>query len=263
MHGMKINNKLGDVQIESYEVLRLLDSSRKKFLTKELGDILRDSWGTFPEDFIEKHIISSAEYLVLARLRGEFIGFCALSIKKILSFRILYIEFLVLRKNFQNLGLSSHLCYLVLRPYILKNFLRNPLRTMDIMFISPNIRVVSNMRKFASFIYPDPFAANSEARIPPADDTTWNMARELIKNSDNPNRRLNREGLVLEGSYASTPWLIYDLENIPWHIDSRVNKFAEKYLGYGNREDKEFVVRARIDLLSLFRYLFRRLLKNF
>ena len=54
-------------------------------------------------------------------------------------------------------------------------------------------------------------------------------------------------------------WLLYDNEQIPWHSDNAVNNFAKHYLGYGKKEDKEFIVRARIGMGSLIRYYFRDL----
>ena len=123
------------------------------------------------------------------------------------------------------------------------------------MFITPNIRVLAWVGKFAEFMYPDPYVADENGKIPPVDDNTFTMARELIGQSDNPSRKLNREGLVLEGSYAATPWLIYKNNYIPWASQEKMNTFAVKYLHYGTGEDREFVVRAKIGILSLLRYL--------
>lgn len=124
------------------------------------------------------------------------------------------------------------------------------------MFITPNIRALVRMAKFASFIYPNPYSARDDGSIPPADEITWLTAQELISGSDKPNRPLDREGLVLRGSYIDTPWLIYGPDNAPWVDDPKVISFVKRYMGYHNREDKELVVRAHITLISLIKYLF-------
>ncbi|TAN58699.1 hypothetical protein EPN15_00275 [Patescibacteria group bacterium] len=166
----------------------------------------------------------------------------------------------MIRKDFQKLGLGTRLSFLALRKIILRNIFCIIFKPIEIMFITPNIRVLAKTAALADFIYPNPYNADeATGRVTPADDDTWTMAQELIKLSDNPSRRLDREGLVLHGSYASMPWLIYNGEQIPWHRDVAVNSFAKYYLGYGRKEDKEFVVRARIGMGSLIRYYFRDL----
>ena len=52
------------------------------------------------------------------------------------------------------------------------------------------------------------------------------------------------------------PWLIYDKRYNPWHHNYSVNLFAKRYIGYGSKEDKEFVGGAKIGVRSLARYYF-------
>ena len=115
----------------------------------------------------------------------------------------------------------------------------------------------------ADFIYPNPYQADPKTfRIPPADEQTWLMAQEAIATSYNSKRKLDREGLVLHESYASTPWLVYSKENIPWHRSELVNGFAKHYLGYGQQKDREFIVRAQFSIKTLVEYWLRGKGKN-
>ena len=125
----------------------------------------------------------------------------------------------------------------------------------DKFFITPNIRVLSRMAKFASFAYPNPHTADTNGQILPADDKTWKIATTILKKSDNPYRVLEREGLVLIDSYAKTPWLIYNNDNAPWHAENSINVFTRRYLGYHSGQDREFMVRAHINLVSVIKYL--------
>jgi hypothetical protein len=127
-------------------------------------------------------------------------------------------------------------------------------RHIEIFFITPNIRVLSRMARFASFIYPNPLISDENGSIPEADDVTWQIAREMLRTSNNPSRKLERDGLVLHGSYNETPWLIYNNDTAPWHANRLMNTFARKYLGYHTSEDKEFMVRAQINLVSIIKY---------
>lgn len=250
------------IKFEKYTNLSNLESSNVSVLIRALQSILKDAWGEFPQNFIEEHIFKNTHTLILATLNDGYIGFCALSYKNILDKKINYIEFLVVKKKYQNSGLGSKLTYLILRKDLLKSFLKVPPTPLKIMFITPNVRVLASTSKFCSFIYPNPYLSDENGKIFPADETTFEMAKELIKKSDNPRRIIIREGLVLEGSYRNTPWLIYKEENIPWHSNEKINNFAVKYLGYGSGTDKEFIVRAEMTIMSLIKYLFKKHTKN-
>jgi len=236
------------------DVFNLLGVKERDELKTNIDFILKNAWGEFPNDFIENHILRSSQ-IILAVEDDKSVGFCCLSDKKILGKNIIYIEFLVVKKEFQNKNIGSKLVYHLLKKYILKNILSMVFHgPLEIMFITPNIRILTWMARLADFIYPNPYFSDESGSIPIADKNTWEMASELVKMSDNPTRKLNREGLVLENSYASAPWLIYKDKEIPWHHLERFNKFSVKYLGYGNEEDKEFVVRAQIGFLSILKY---------
>ena len=225
-------------------------------LKLHIDSILKDAWGKFPDDFIEKHVLRSQK-IVLAKENNEYVGFCCVSIKNVLEKKIHYIEFLVVKKAFQNMNLGSKLLGMTMRNSLIKIvpiILFNP---FEVMFITPNVRVLTWMAKFAKYIYPNPCLSNKEGVILQADDTTWKMAQDIIRQSDMPHRKIYRGGLVLEGSYQRTPWLIYQIDDIPWsnNPDKRINKFAEKYLNYKKREGKEFVVRAQFGFLSIVKYI--------
>ena len=254
---MPVENHKRKVKFEKYVGLSNLESNGVGKLFFALQSILTDAWGRFPESFIEEHILKNALILVMAQVEGDYVGFCALSNKKIFNKDIRYVEFLVVKKKYQNSGLGSKLTYLTLRKDLLKSFLRIPPKPFDVMFITPNIRVLASTAKLCSFIYPNPYLSDKNGKIFPADDATFSTAQELIRKSDNSNRVINREGLVLQGSYHSTPWLIYTKDSVPWHQDEKINNFAIKYLGYGTGADKEFIVVAKITLFSLVNYFLK------
>ncbi len=220
----------------------------------EIREMLSSTWGAFPIEFTDQHVFN-ADKLTLALNEERCIGFCSLNIRSVFNIKIYYIEFLVIDKEYQNSGLGSVLFFKTIRSEIMKNLLGLLLgRHIEIFFITPNIRVLSRMSRFASFIYPNPSISDESGSIPEADDGTWKIAREILRMSNNPNRKLERDGLVLHGSYKETPWLIYNNDTAPWHASPSMNNFARKYLGYQTSEDKEFMVRARINLFSIMKF---------
>ena len=241
-HSFNFNNRELKVALERYSNLKKIDIDRQKTLSQGISVLLINCWGEFPEKFIEEHIFGS-NTMIVARIDNECIGLCVLSIKNIFGKEVHYIEFLLINKKYQKCGLGTFLSFMTIRQEILRkslSILRG--KPLEIFFITPNIRVLSSVAKIASFTYPDPYLSDQEGNIGLADDETWAMASEILKNSDAPNRELNRNGLVLSGSYVALPWLIYNNDNAPWHSNDVVNRFARKYLKYGTNEDKEFIV---------------------
>ncbi len=250
---IRVDGQLKEIFFEKYDNLPGLDASKKQFLSTQIHSILVDCWGKFHEKFIEKHVLAGNR-LIIARTDDQYVGFCVISFKNICGVDVHYIEFLAVKRAFQRSTIGPHLFYLSIFEDIKKNFFRLLYKPLEIMFITPSMRALAQMARFASFIYPNPRLAGPDGSVPQADDLTWRMARELIKLSNKPNRKIYREGLVIEGSYADTPWLVYGPEGAPSTNDSQMKRFAKRYLGYHNKEDKELVVRAHITMASIIKY---------
>lgn len=249
------NGKKIEVVFKKYYNLQKSADLTKDKLFSDIDKLLKNTWGTFPADFVFTHILT-ADKILIAMVGDNCIGFCVTNIKTILNLKINYVEFLIVGKEFQKSKIGSYLFFISIKEEIYGNFLRLVLGgSLEIAFITPNIRTLSHMARFASFIYPNPYLANKEGYIHIADEDTWVIANEILKNSDYPNRKLDRNGLVLHQSYVNTPWLIYNNDNAPWHGNENINLFVRRYLGYHTGEDREFIVRARINIFSFLRYL--------
>jgi hypothetical protein len=247
-----------NITLEKLFNLKFLDSSLKAVLSKDIQSLLSNCWGPFPDNFVEKHILE-ADKMIIARVQNRCIGLCVMSVRSVLGIRIHYIEFLLVNKEFQKSGLGLFLSFMMIKQEIFKNFSSILIgKPLEIFFITPNIRVLSSTARFASFIYPNPYLADKNGIIGPADEETWSIAQELLRVSDNPNRELERIGLVLKKSYANMPWLIYNNDTAPWHRNESINVFARNYLGYHNNEDREFMVRVHINFFSIVRYLLHK-----
>jgi len=244
-------------------VKKNLLSSNESKVKKGIREFLKYCWGDFGEDFIEKHIINT-NWALFLREDDRLVGITAVSKKNILNKNIYYLEFTGLLPEIRSLGLMGRINSILFNHIFIDNLIKNGKLTVDIMFISPNPRVLGFLAKVAKFMYPNPLLFDTETKkIPPADEETWQIVEELIRQSDKPNRILHRDGCVLEGSYADMPWLIYKKDEVPWYRNKLVNDFCETYLDYQKEEGKEFIIRAEITLRSLVVYYIKEFLNNF
>jgi|GEM_PF-1726509 len=244
-----------------YNLENIRDTQQKDFYINQINNLITKEWGKFPEKFIEKHIIAS-RVIILAWHNNNLIAFTAMSLKNLCNRLVHYIEFTVVKKEYQGLGLSEKLNFILLKGILINNLIFNKSFSINLMFISPNIKTIVSLAKCSSFIYPNPLLYDNKLKsMPEADNLTWNMAQELIRKSEKPDRKIEREGCVLNGSYRDTPWLIYNLaENltIPKHYDNFFNDFAENYLKYKERSGKEFIIRAKIGFIDVIKFLLNR-----
>ena len=81
-------------------------------------------------------------------------------------------------------------------------------RPLNVVTITRNMRVVASITKFASFIYPDPAYFEKHGKLKESNSETWKIINDVVSKSWNPNRKIERVGSVLVGSYADSPWLI-------------------------------------------------------
>lgn len=222
--------------------------------------ILSESWGRFERGFLKNHILRPGNVIVIASISDKPIGFSAVSFKNMGNRNVHYVEFTAITKDFQSKKLGVIITQLAIKKSITLHALRGLTSGVDIMLITPNIRVVATLAKQADYIYPNPFLYNGNyLDFPMPNNETFSMASELIKNSDNPGRVINQRGLVVEGSYKDTPWLLYSKSNpAPLHYDEQVNKFAVDFLDYGKGADKEFIVHARISPINVIKKLLAR-----
>jgi GNAT superfamily N-acetyltransferase len=210
----------------------------------ELKRVLSVTWGKFPEIFFNEHVVKS-EILVLAFVEGKLIGFCAASNKRIRHKNILYVEFLIVDPAYQRKGIGSRMLRkLFIRQMFVKNFPNSLFHPLDVMFITPSIRVLRLVAKTATRVYPNIYNMDMSGRVPAADVETWNLARSLIARSDNPSRKILREGLVLLDSYRNTPWLKPD-KSFTNTNDGVARRFVKTYMKPESDEDREFIVRAK------------------
>lgn len=216
---------------------------------KQLYDLTVVSWGDFGVDFIKDHVINCKYLLLVFTIDKKLVAYAAVNEKFYLSKKFYYFEFLIIHPEYQKLGLGDKIIKYLYKKILLKNLILGKL-SINLITISPNPRILGILSRRSLNMYPNPkFFKNGH--INEANDDIWFIAQEVLKNSYNPNRKLDRQGLVLHDSYKSIPWLIYNFKNVPWDYNKIVNDFCNTYLEYKNKKGKEFIIIAKIGILSL------------
>lgn len=231
-----------------------LDSKLTKdefsWLSQELSELTKKSWGEFGADFIEEHVLNS-KFLVLAMFNGSVVGYGAVSEKFFLAKKYCYFEFLIIDPEYQKIGLSREIIKILIKNIFFHNFLKFKF-FLDFITITPNPRIIGMISRQAIEMYPDPKYFINNKILEPS-EYIFNLASEVIKQSYNPNRRIDKIGLILHNSYDLSPWLIYNNDSIPWDLDDNVNIFCRHYLEYDKMSGNEFIVIAKIKLFNFFK----------
>lgn len=238
-------------QFECFRESKELESIRT-FLLKNIDQIIEENWGKFGKDFILQHIIK-AKRLQLVRYNNKIIAIASASKKTINKKHVLYLEFTVINQNFQGYDLSIILNADMIVDEFVESMIQRKFKSLHVMAITRNLRVLGSLKHFASFIYPDPESIDNDNKLPLANNETWELARTILKQSWNPNRKLLREGCVLIGSYENTPWLISPVPQK--HYNQQIQTLGEEFLELKKNKDKEFIVHVKYNILSILKYL--------
>lgn len=238
--------------IETFRESRKL-AELKIFLLRNLDQIIEDNWGKFSKDFIVHHILR-ASILKIIRNANKIIAFASASYKTVEKTKVLYLEFTVVNSNFQGYNLSAKLNGDLIAEELVRGLVGRHFKPLDVVTLTRNLRVIGSLSKYSQRIYPD-FREfeRSGGRLGPASERTWQIAKSILRDSWNPNRKLDREGCVLSGSYEDSPWLI--LRKTQKHYNDSLIKMAEKYLEFSKNSDKEFILHVQFSLKSLLKYV--------
>lgn len=240
----------------------LLDEHVRKRVQNDIAALLRQSWGDCGSQLIE-HIVNNAKWLLVLRLKDKVAGVSVVHKKRIVQKTVYDIELTALLPEIRALRLMERINALLFPSIFLDNLVSNRRLTVEMMFTTPNPKVLGCAARIASFIYPDPFLFNKEKKkLPPPDEETWQMAQEFISQELPENMRLHKDGCVVDGSYTDRPWLIYKEDEVPWHWDERVNDFCDAYLRYEEELGRKFVVRTKLTPKSVLLYLLRCFARN-
>lgn len=226
----------------SYQLINKPNKSIKnktEFL-KEIDNLLNISWGEFDRDYINKSIMDSY-VLCLAYCGKEIVGLAPIKKINIFGSDVYSFGLTAVMPKFRNKNILKNMGIKLIKKVVLENIFKLKFK-IELIFITPNIRTISTIAKYADFIYPNPYVADKEGRITEADDETWERVNEFLRVSEENVTKLEREGMVMEGFYELNPHLAF--KNKISHINRKFDLFGEKYLY--NKPGRELVVRALV-----------------
>ncbi|MDP2684721.1 MAG: hypothetical protein Q8P20_06835 [bacterium] len=247
----KNGDKIGrSFQIETFYESKELDKI-KTFLLKNIDKIIEQNWGKFSKEFIIHHILKS-QIIKILRNEEKIVAFASASYKNILDLPVLYLEFTVVNEKYQGYNLSTKLNGDFIAEEVVRGLISRKFKPLNVVTITRNMRVVGALSRMAKSIYPDPEKFKKYNKLRPADNTTWKIVNEILRESWNPDRKIEREGCVLVGSYKDTPWLINP--KVQNHYKNSIKEMGKKYLKFHERADREFIVRVSFNLYSVIKY---------
>src|SRR3989338_4550212 len=109
---MDKNNSMISYKVVSTKTIN--KTSSRSILLDAICELITESWGKFPEEFVVKHILNT-EIICLAYDNQDLIGFSAVSIKHILNRKIFYLEFTSVKPGYQNRNIGTKLTYNALK----------------------------------------------------------------------------------------------------------------------------------------------------
>ncbi|MFZ6035906.1 MAG: hypothetical protein ACOYUK_02085 [Patescibacteria group bacterium] len=245
----------GDVIGRKFQLETFYESKKlqelKKYLLINIDSIIESNWGKFSKEFIIHHILKS-QIIKIIRNEEKIVAFASASFKDVNNFPILYLEFTVVNEKYQGYNLSTKLNGDMIAEEVLRGLISRRFKPLNVITITRNMRVVGSLSRLAKKIYPDPEEFGKYGKLKDADDDTWGIVTEILRQSWNPKRKLEREGCVLIGSYEDTPWLIRP--KVQSHYRNSVKEMGRYYLRFHERADREFIVRATFNIASIIKY---------
>ncbi len=225
-----------------------ISNEKRTELLKEVQFLSKKGWGDFDNLYLKKGILKSFLLCLLRDENNSLVGMTAIKKNKIFNRDVYSIGLSVVDPDFRGLDLLTRMAVILIKRIFMESVFRGNF-TIEVIFITPNIRTMGAIAREADFIYPNPYDFNEKKQsIDEADEETWKTVKEYLRVTKEEYRRLDREGCVMEGFYDTRPHLIVK-ENE--HLDKKLNSFGRKYL-YSS-PGKEIVVRAKIGLGALIR----------
>lgn len=228
------------------EPYKNIKNHRHDELLAEIHELAKRGWGDFDAKYLEKSVLGACLLVLLRNSNDKLVGMAPLKRVKIDGKTIYSFGLSVVDPDYQTLGLLKEMSKIVLKRAMIESFFRGR-TSVEIIFITPNIRTMGSIARVAKFIYPNPYEIDEKTgTLPRADDETWKTIKKYLVVTKEYFRKLDREGCIMEGFYDTRSHLIVTKRE---HMDKKLNLFGKNYLY--KTPGREVVVRAIIDLGAL------------
>lgn len=245
---IKIKRKTGGETLYA-EILRKpkknLSPQKYEQLLLEISEVAEKGWGKFEIEYLRKNVMDTLFLCLLRNEKDVLIGIAPVKSLKILGKTVYSFGLSVIIPKYRSLKLLKKMFEIMVKKILIKNITKGKM-SIEFFFITPNIKTLGNLARLAKFMYPNPYLIEKNGKIYPADDQTWELAKEYLRVEGEQPRCFEREGCVMEGFYDKRPHLIQEYVH---HRNKVLNKFGETYLY--SKPGREVVARVVLSLRSL------------
>ncbi len=252
-----------DVEVIS-DLMKAKEETKVR-IKKEVRDFFVTHWKDFGDAFFD-HSLFDSRWIVLVRKEDTLVGVA--TVHKIRLENKVFYNFKTdgVAPKFQSLGLLGRMSQILFAYAYCDNLVSQRSFDIEMIFSTPNLRVLGLFSKNSTHIYPNPYVYDQENKsMALPDEQTWRYAQAYNAIHFPPNLPLSKEACVIEDTESEWPYLCYKQSGIPYYKEEIVNAFGDHYLGYKEGKQRMFIVYAHITLADVIKYFAKvivRLMKD-
>ncbi len=236
-------------------------NTMRTLIKKEVKEFFVNNWKDLGDEFLE-HSLLDSKWILLVRKKNSLIGIATVHKIK-LEDRIFY-NFKTdgVTPEYQSIGLLGRMSQILFAYAYRDNLICQRSLSIDMIFTTPNLRIIGLFSKNSTHIYPNPYLYDQEKKsIEFPDETTWRYVKAYNKIDFPPNLPLSKEACVVEDKESEWPYICYEKSGIPYYKEEIVNEFGDHYLQYKKGKKRMFIVYAHITIIDVIRYFAKVILR--
>ncbi len=223
-------------------------------IKEEVRSFFSSNWKDFGDEFID-HSLLDSKWLLLVRRKGCLIAIATVHKISLLGKTFYNFKTDGVAPQYHSLGLLGRMSQILFAYAYRDNLMSQRSFDIDIIFSTPNLRILGFFSKNSTHIYPNPYLYDEEKNsIELPDERTWRYIQAYNKVDFPPNLPLSKEACVVEDNTSEWPYICYETSGIPYYKEDIVNKFGDHYLQYKAGKHRLFLVYAHITLIDVIRY---------
>ncbi|MFC2073900.1 hypothetical protein ACFLR3_01470 [Campylobacterota bacterium] len=238
----------------------------KALVKKEIRDFFVNNWKDFGDEFLD-HSLLDSKWILLVRKKDRLIAIA--TVHKIRLEGKTFYNFKTdgVAPQYQSIGLLGRMSQILFSYAYIDNLITQRSFDIEIIFTTPNLRILGLFSKNSTHIYPNPYKFDQDKKsIELPDETTWKYVQAYNKVDFPPNLPLSKEACVIEDNTSEWPYICYEKSGgIPYYKEQIVNEFGDHYLRYKEGKKRMFIVYAHITFVDVIRYFVKvtlRLVKD-
>ena len=240
-------------------VIKELNQAKEEFkanIKKEVKDFFINNWEDFGNAFFD-HSLFDSRWVILVRCQEELIGVATVH-RKVLEGKVFYdFKTNAINPKYQLIGLLERMNKILFRFAYIDNLWHQRTLWFNVIFATPNLRVLGFFVKHTTTVYPNPYKYDRKKQsLELPDARTWKYVQAYNKIHYPPDLPLSKEACVVEEKFSRWPYVCYEKNGFPYYKEKVINDFGDHYLGFKEGKKRMFIVCAFITPWDVIRYFF-------